>query len=210
VLEAELTWTGARFERDTQVAIGDDGRIEAVGRLERAGVDRLPGIALLPGLVNAHSHAFQRGLRGSGESFPSGAGSFWTWRQAMYQLVESLDAATLRRISARAFAEMRDAGITTVGEFHYVHHEREGDFALDDAILEAAAEAGIRMVLLYCFYATGAPGRALEGGQRRFATPSVDEFWRRVDFLTSRLDAATQTIGVAPHSIRAAVRTRSG
>jgi formimidoylglutamate deiminase len=99
---------------------------------------------------------------------------------------------------------MRDAGITSVGEFHYVHHEREGDFALDDAILEAAADAGIRMVLLYCFYATGAPGRPLEGGQRRFVTPSVDEFWRRVDLLTRRLDPATQTLGVAPHSIRAA------
>jgi formimidoylglutamate deiminase len=204
VLEAELTWTGASFEGGTQVAIGADGRIEAVGRLGRAGAERLPGIALLPGFVNAHSHAFQRGLRGSGESFPSGAGSFWTWRQAMYRLVESLDRATLRRISARAFAEMRDAGITTVGEFHYVHHEREGDFALDDGILEAAADAGIRMVLLYCFYATGAPGRPLEGGQRRFATPSVDEFWRRVDLVAGRLDPATQTVGVAPHSIRAA------
>jgi formimidoylglutamate deiminase len=122
----------------------------------------------------------------------------------MYRLVESLDRATLRRLSARAFAEMRDAGITSVGEFHYVHHEREGDFALDDAILEAAADAGIRVVLLYSFYATGAPGRPLEGGQRRFATPSVDHFWRRVDALGARLDPATQTLGVAPHSIRAA------
>ena len=203
-LEAELTWTGAAFEPQVQIAVGDDGRIEAVGRLGRADAERLSGVALLPGFVDAHSHAFQRGLRGSGESFPAGAGSFWTWRQAMYQLVESLDRATLRRISARAFAEMRDAGITTVGEFHYVHHEREGDFALDDAILEAAAEAGIRMVLLYCFYATGAPGRPLEGGQRQFATPSVDEFWRRVDRLADRLDPSTQTLGVAPHSIRAA------
>jgi formimidoylglutamate deiminase len=99
---------------------------------------------------------------------------------------------------------MRDAGITTVGEFHYVHHEREGDFALDDAILQAAADAGIRMVLLYCFYATGAPGRPLEGGQRRFATTSVDQYWRQLDRVAGCLDAATQTLGVAPHSIRAA------
>ena len=204
VIEAELTWTGAAFEPGIQVEIGADGRIQAVGRLSRPGLERLPGRALLPGFVDAHSHAFQRALRGSGESFPSGAGSFWTWRQAMYALVDSLDRATLRRISAQAFAEMRDAGITTVGEFHYVHHEREGDFALDDAVLEAAADAGIRMVLLYCFYATGAPGRPLEGGQRRFATPSVDRYWRQLDRLAGCLDPATQTLGVAPHSIRAA------
>jgi formimidoylglutamate deiminase len=154
--------------------------------------------------VDAHSHAFQRALRGSGEDFPSGAGSFWTWRQAMYALVESLDRASLRRISAQAFAEMRDAGITTVGEFHYVHHEREGDFALDEAIVQAAADAGIRMVLLYCFYATGAPGRPLEGGQRRFATTSVDQYWRQLDRVAGYLDPKTQTLGVAPHSIRAA------
>jgi formimidoylglutamate deiminase len=204
LLEADLTWTGAGFESGVQVAIGADGRIEAVGRLAAPGAERLAGRALLPGFVDAHSHAFQRALRGSGESFPAGAGSFWTWRQAMYALVESLDRVNLRRISAQAFAEMRDAGITTVGEFHYVHHEREGDFALDEAILQAAADAGIRMVLLYCFYATGAPGRPLEGGQRRFATPSVDQFWHQLDRLAGCLDAGTQTLGVAPHSVRAA------
>jgi formimidoylglutamate deiminase len=204
VLEPELTWTDGGFEPGRQVAIGTDGRIEEVGALGRADAERLPGIALLPGFIDTHSHAFQHGLRGSGESFPAGAGSFWTWRYAMYALVESLDRAALRRVSARAFAGMRDAGITTVGEFHYLHHEREGDFALDPAIVEAAADAGIRLVLLYSFYATGAPGRPLEGGQRRFATPSVDRFWRQVDQVAAWLDPATQTLGVAPHSIRAA------
>ena len=212
VLEPDLAWTGAAFEPGIRIVIGADGRIEAVGTSDRLAsnrssgpeVTRLPGIALLPGFVDTHSHAFQRGLRGQGEAFPAGAGSFWTWREAMYALVDSLDRASLRRISARAFAEMRDAGITTVGEFHYVHHEREGDFALDDAIIEAAADAGIRLVLLYSFYATGAPGRPLAGGQRRFSTPKVDEFWRQVDRLGARLDPGSQTVGVAPHSIRAA------
>jgi formimidoylglutamate deiminase len=204
LLEADLTWTGSGFEPNVQVAIGADGRIDAAGPLGRPGAARLAGVALLPGFVDAHSHAFQRGLRGRGEEFPAGAGSVWTWREAMYALVGSLDRATLRRLSARAFGEMRDAGITTVGEFHYVHHERDGDFALDDAVLEAASDAGIRLVLLYCYYASGAPGRPLEPGQRRFATPSVDEFWRRMDALAVRLDPATQSLGAAPHSIRAA------
>jgi formimidoylglutamate deiminase len=204
LLEADLTWTGARFEPGVQITVDADGRIGAVGALGGPGAIRLTGVALLPGFVDAHSHAFQRGLRGQGERFPAGAGSFWTWREAMYDLVGALDHASLRRISARAFAEMRDAGITAVGEFHYVHHERPGDFALDDAVLEAAADAGIRMVLLYSYYATGAPGRPLAGAQQRFATPSLDEFWRQLDRLAARCDRSIQSLGVAPHSIRAA------
>jgi formimidoylglutamate deiminase len=204
VLEADLTWTGTRFEPGVQIAVGTDGRIEAVGMLERPDATRLSGVALLPGFVDAHSHAFQRALRGHGESFPAGTGSFWTWREAMYALVGALSRSTLHRLSARAFSEMRDAGITTVGEFHYLHHEREDDFALDEAVLEAAADVGIRIVLLQSYYATGAPGRPLEGPQRRFATPSVDGFWKQVDRLAGVLDPASQSLGVAPHSIRAA------
>lgn len=203
-LQAELTWTGSGFEHDVQIAVDPGGRIEAVGSLGRSGAERLDRIALLPGFVNAHSHAFQRGLRGQGERFPAGAGSFWSWREAMYALVDSLDRTAFRALSAMAFAEMRDAGITAVGEFHYLHHEREADFSLDEAVLEAAADADIRLVLLYSYYATGAPGCPLKGPQRRFATRSVDDFWRQVDRLTPLLDTTTQTLGIAPHSIRAA------
>lgn len=204
VLEADLTWTGTRFEPEVQILIDNDGRIGSVVTAGAPGGERLTGIALLPGLVNTHSHAFQRGLRGQGERFPSGAGSFWSWREAMYGLVNSLDRASLQRLSAQAFAEMRDAGITTVGEFHYLHHERDGDFALDDAVLEAAADVGIRMVLLYSYYASGSPGKPLQGPQRRFATPAVEGFWRQVDRLAPQLASNTQTLGIAPHSIRAA------
>jgi formimidoylglutamate deiminase len=204
LLEADLTWTGRRFEPSVQIAVDGGGRIEAVGALGRPDATRLSRIALLPGFVDTHSHAFQRGLRGYGERFPAGAGSFWTWREAMYALVGSLDRSSLRRLSARAFAEMRDAGITTVGEFHYVHHQRGEDFVLDEAVLEAAGDVGIRMVLLYSYYTTGAPGRPLEAGQRRFATPGVELFWRQLDRLGPLLEPATQTLGVAPHSLRAA------
>jgi formimidoylglutamate deiminase len=204
LLEADLTWTGTGLEQGVQILIADDGRIGSVAAASKPGAERLRGVALLPGLVNTHSHAFQRGLRGQGERFPSGAGSFWTWREAMYDLVNSLDRASLRKLSAQAFAEMRDAGITTVGEFHYLHHERDGDFALDEAVLEAAADVGIRMVLLYSYYASGSPGRPLQGPQRRFATPSVEGFWRQVDRVAQQLAPATQTLGIAPHSIRAA------
>lgn len=203
ILEADWTWTGARFERGVRVAIGPDGRIAALGELAEPPGERLAGQALLPGFLNAHSHAFQRGLRGRGERFPQGAGSFWSWREAMYGLVGELDAARLRALSAQAFREMLAAGITTVGEFHYVHHGKEGDWELDEAVLEAARETGIRLVLLQAYYRTGAIGQPLAGVQRRFDARSFDEFWRHAEALLRRMDPARETLGIAPHSVRA-------
>jgi formiminoglutamate deiminase len=164
---------------------------------------RLDRIALLPGFVNTHSHAFQRGLRGTGERFPSGSGSFWSWREAMYRLAGSLDRDTLKRTCRQAFAEMRDAGFTTVGEFHYLHHERDDDFSFDDVVLEAASDVGIRIVLLQTYYATGGIGKPLEPGQRRFATVDRDAWWKQMDRLAGRLDPVNQSLGVAAHSLRA-------
>ena len=204
VIEADLTWTGRRFERGLQVVVGEDGRIEAV-TTGRTATDRHARTALLPGFINAHSHAFQRGLRGQGERFPAGMGDFWTWREAMYALVERLDEPELFRQSRQAFEEMLDAGVTTVGEFHYMHHATGGtDYGLDRVVLDAAAAAGIRIVLLQCYYATGGIGRPLGPAQRRFRSTDVDAFWRQVDLLEPALDRRTQSLGVAPHSIRAA------
>jgi len=205
VVEAELTWAGARFEPGVRIAVDSDGRIEAVGALEAEPTRRLPRRALVPGLVDAHSHAFQRGLRGRGETFPAGRGSFWTWREAMYGLVESLDRPSFGALCRRAFGEMRDAGITTVGEFHYLHHAPGStDGSFDEAVLEAAAEVGIRLVLLQSYYRTGGIGRPLEAAQRRFDSGSVAGFLEGLDRLTGRLDPRTQALGIAPHSIRAA------
>ena len=113
VLEADWTWTGASFEPRLQVRIGADGRIEAVGALGAVPDRRLENRALLPGMVSAHSHAFQRGLRGRGETFPAGSGSFWTWREAMYGLVGRLEADEFQRLCLQTLREMRAAGITT-------------------------------------------------------------------------------------------------
>jgi formimidoylglutamate deiminase len=203
-VRAELTWTGDRFERDVRIEINERGRIESIGReLETVDLE-LTGQALLPGMVNVHSHAFQRGLRGRGERFPEGAGSFWSWRDAMYGLVDALDRDSFAQLSLRAFREMRAAGITTVGEFHYLHHAPgTTDFSLDDALLEAAAAAGIRLVLLLTHYRLGGFGRPLEGGQLRFDTGSEQTLWRQVDELASRLDPELQSIGIAAHSLRA-------
>jgi formiminoglutamate deiminase len=203
VIQADYTWLGDGFAAGVQIAVGGDGRIEAVGSLGRAVTHLLKHTALLPGFISAHSHAFQRGLRGQGERFPAAAGTFWTWRESMYQLAGSLGPDTFRWLSRRAFREMRDAGITAVGEFHYLHHDRETDHRFDEILVHAAREAGIRLVLLQTFYATGGIGKPLEGAQRRFATPSLEQYWRQMDRLAGMLDAATQTLGVAAHSVRA-------
>ena len=204
VIEADLTWTGRRFEPGLQVVAGDDGRIEAVTK-GRTATDRHPHCALLPGFINAHSHAFQRGLRGRGERFPAGSGDFWTWREAMFALVERLDERELFRLSVQAFEEMRDAGTTTVGEFHYLHHAGDGtDYDFDRVVLEAAAKAGIRIVLLQTYYATGGIGQPLGPAQRRFRSTDVESYWKQMDRLQSQLDSRTQTLGAVAHSIRAA------
>jgi formimidoylglutamate deiminase len=230
IVEAELTWTGARFERGVRVAVGADGRIASIeagaAAAPRGTVPSLalPRRAILPGFVNVHSHAFQRGLRGRGERFPApgrhetgprGGSSraaglpsptdFWSWREAMFALVETLDATRLHAISLQAFREMRRAGITAVGEFHYVHHDRDsGGDALDEVIVQAAADAGVRLVLLHTYYRTGGVGAPLAGGQKRFATPSVAAYLARFDRLAQGLDPATQALGMVAHSIRAA------
>ena len=207
VYEAELTWTGERFEGGVRVAVDKEGRIASVGAAvpSEPAAERLSGRALLPGFVDAHSHAFQRGLRGRGERFPGGAGSFWSWREAMYELVGELDPERFRSLCLRAFREMRSAGITTVGEFHYLHHAADvADYGLDEVLLEAAAEAGIRLALLQTYYRWSAPGRPLEGAQRRFRSDSVAAFLAQVDRLAGLLDPRIQSLGVVAHSLRAA------
>ena len=154
----ELVWTNSRFERDRAIVIGDDGRIASVEArgVHHRGVE-LPRRALLPGFVNVHSHAFQRGLRAQPQRFETGSGTFWSWRETMYRLADSLDVDAFYDVSRRAFQEMLAAGMTCVGEFHYLHHAGNGArWAFDDAIIAAARDSGIRLVLLQCYYATGA------------------------------------------------------
>lgn len=205
-IEADLTWTGERFESGVQISVGDDGRIAEVGPLDRVPDRRLAGIALLPGMVNSHSHAFQRGLRGHGETFPAGSGNFWTWREAMYALVGRLDSAELYGLSLQGFREMRAAGITTVGEFHYVHHRDPdaADYGFDGVVLAAAAEAGIRIAFIQSYYRTGAVGQPLAGAQRRFDSPSPARYWEQMDRLAARLDPRRESLAASVHSLRAA------
>lgn len=190
IVEATRTWTGHDFER-VQIEVRN-GTIARVGDLHEEPTHRFDG-TLLPGFVSAHSHAFQRALRGRGETFPEGSGSFWTWREAMYSLVAELDETRFLTEVRATYEEMRAAGITTVGEFHYIPE-------LSQLVLQAASEAGIRITLLLTYYKTGGIGQPLSEAQQRFETKSLDALFARADSL--RLDPKTQSLGVAAHSIR--------
>jgi formimidoylglutamate deiminase len=167
----------------------------------------------LPALATAHSHAFQRAMRGKAQRRSSGDGEpqddFWTWRGQMYHAATALTPETILAISRVAFRELVRAGVHTVGEFHYVHHQSDGTpyedrTILSDAVIHAARAEGLRVALLRVAYHRAGPGRAAEPGQRRFSDPTVDDVLRDVDTLRLRYAGDPNVrIGVAPHSVRA-------
>jgi formimidoylglutamate deiminase len=170
-------------------------------------------LILLPALTTAHSHAFQRAMRGAAQrpraATATSADDFWSWRAAMYKAASGLDPASVEQISRVAFRELRRAGVRTVGEFHYVHHQPDGTpyderTEMSDAVVRAAKAEGLRIALLRVAYHRAAPGRPAEPGQRRFCDASVDDVLRDVDALRAKYkDDADVRIGLAPHSVRA-------
>jgi formiminoglutamate deiminase len=156
----------------------------------------------IPGLANAHSHAFQRALRGRTQS---GRGDFWTWRRRMYEVAEAIDPDGYLALARATFGEMALAGITAVGEFHYLHHGPNGvpyedPNAIGKAVIAAARDAGIRITLLDTCYLHGGIDREPEGAQLRFSDGSAEAWAERVEGLDVDGDAR---VGAAIHSIRA-------
>lgn len=194
--------------RDVRFEIAADvfDRVEA-GQ-PQGDAHRLPGL-VVPGFANCHSHAFHRALRGRTHH---GGGTFWTWREAMYAVAERLEPDTYLRLATAVYAEMALAGITTVGEFHYLHHQAGGKRyedpnAMGAALIEAAHAAGVRLTLLdTCYLAGGLTAQGhtpLEGVQLRFGDGDLSRWAERV----SRLDNdGTTRIGGAMHSVRAVPR----
>lgn len=192
----------------------DDGRIVAVGPADARG----PGpvvehgeVALVPGLVNAHSHAFQRALRGRAEHLAAGheADDFWSWRTAMYAVANALDPEQVEAVSAMAFLEMARAGFTTVGEFHYLHHQPDGTPYADPnelahRVVAAARRVGLRIVLLRVAYQRAGFRKAPDPLQRRFVEPDVYTYLGRVSALAGAYQKTPLVdVGMAPHSVRA-------
>src|SRR3954451_24034922 len=191
----EHAWLGDD-QLDADVLIEIDGdRIASVTTetVPTEDAERLGGITL-PGLANAHSHAFQRALRGRTQA---GTGSFWTWREEMYGFADRLEPDSCFAISRACFGEMALAGGTCAGEVHYVHHAPgglpyEAPNAMGRAVIAAAEEAGIRITLLDACY--------LHGGLERFRDPDAEMWAARVDALHDRPGVR---IGAAIHSVRA-------
>ncbi|MEU7697841.1 formimidoylglutamate deiminase [Streptomyces sp. NPDC039028] len=200
----EHAWLDTHVEPGVALDVDSDGRIAAV----RTGVDTPPpgAVALhgltLPGLANAHSHAFHRALRGTVQV---GSGTFWTWREVMYNVAQRLTPDSYFALARAVYAEMALAGITAVGEFHYLHHAPGGTpyadpNAMGEALIAAAGEAGIRITLLDTAYLSSGFGAAPDRHQLRFSDGTADAWAERVGGLKER-DGVR--IGAAIHSVRA-------
>ncbi len=164
---------------------------------------------MIPGLANTHSHAFHRALRGRTQA---GRGDFWAWREQMYAVADRLDPETYVALARATYAEMALAGITCVGEFHYVHHQPGGvpysdPNAMGAALVEAAAQVGLRLTLLDTCYLRGGIDEPLTPSQRRFSDGDAAAWVARVDKLAVPAHAR---IGAAIHSVRAVPSNQLG
>jgi formimidoylglutamate deiminase len=182
----------------TRVEAGHDGR----------GVERAAG-PVLPGMTNAHSHAFQRAMAGLAELRGHPTDDFWTWREQMYRLVGMVTPDDLEAIARQLYVEMLKHGYTAVAEFHYLHHDPQGKPYANRAetaerILAAAGDSGIALTLLPVLYAYGGLGnKPLAGAQRRFAMDAAGAIALVEEIAAFHLPAPLLRLGVAPHSVRA-------
>ena len=194
---------------NVRLTIADD----LIGAVERDAspmpADERHGI-LIPGMPNLHSHAFQRAMAGLAETRGPDADSFWSWRDVMYRFALAMTPEQVQAVAAQLYVEMLEAGFTRVGEFHYLHHDRNGQpyanpAEMADRIAAASDEAGIALTLLPVFYAHSGFGGALPtDGQRRFIN-DVNRFTKLMEKSREVVQGLRQAvIGVAPHSLRAA------
>jgi len=208
----DLIYTGGRFQRDVALVCDEVGRILRLapdGEIE--GAIRLKNCALLPGLINAHSHAFQRVIRGRTEHRSGNVNdSFWTWREMMYRAATRLRPEDIYDVSRMAFLEMALSGITAVGEFHYLHHAPDGSPYGDPnliakQVVRAARDVGLRIALLRGAYARSGCQTEPNPKQARFLEEDPDLYLNHVEQL--RFDLANMEgeawVGLAPHSVRA-------
>jgi formimidoylglutamate deiminase len=205
-LAPDYVYTPQGLVSNQIVSISDEGYIDALNeRTPGAEItETLPGKALLPSFVNVHSHGFQRALRGHTHHARSTRDTFWTWRQAMYTEAQRLNPDRLYETSLQTYREMLATGYTSVGEFHYVHHQPDGrpyerEHSMSEAVLQAAHDVGIRIVLLLAAYTRSDFYHPPDALQRRFCDVSLDAYLSRAEALRTTGIA----LGVAPHSVRA-------
>ena len=201
----EHAWLGDRVAAGVRIT-ATDGVIDGIESDSHPTGRRLPGL-VLPGLANAHSHAFHRALRSRTQRC---RGSFWTWRDLMYRAAATLTPDTYHLLARAVFTEMALTGVTAVGEFHYLHHNSDGHpyadpNAMGHALVEAATETGIRLTLLdTCYLTAGLRGEALSGTQLRFGDGNADHWAERVEQLHHTTSHHGKVlVGAAVHSVRA-------
>ena len=212
----ERAWLGDGGVVDGVIVEAVDGVFTRVGTGPPDGAERLPGLTI-PGLANCHSHAFHRALRGRTQRE---RGTFWTWREQMYSVAARLTPDSYFELARAVYREMVSVGITTVGEFHYLHHGPDGTpyddpNAMGSALLAAADAAGLRIALLDTCYLAAGIGREPEGVQVRFSDGSAEAWAERVSRrpVTSSATRRSNTQagagsahGAAIHSVRAVPR----
>lgn len=203
-LLCEWAWLGGSEVSENTLVTIDDGHIVTVepnAESPLAPVEHLPGVTL-PGLANVHSHAFHRALRARPDNTPT----FWSWRDQMYRMAAKLDPDTYYELAKATFGEMVLAGITTVGEFHYLHHQAGGSPYADPnemgySLIRAAADSGIRLTLIdTCYLVGGLRGEELLDLQQRFTDGSAERWVKRV---TEIKPGPGAKVAAAFHSVRA-------
>ena len=207
----DLIFVNGRFVSDRAILCNSSGNIVQIVESNQArDAIRLNNRALLPGLVNAHSHAFQRVIRGRTEHRSQNRDSFWTWREQMYAAANRLEPEDIYAVSRMAFLEMALTGITAVGEFHYIHHTRDGSTYSDPNLLareviRAARDVGIRIALLRVAYARAGYEKESNPHQKRFIEASPESYIDHFEQLLAapELKDGMAWAGVAPHSVRA-------
>ncbi|HVR80504.1 MAG TPA: formimidoylglutamate deiminase [Luteimonas sp.] len=202
-IDAAMLWTPTGWRSDAGFDIDATSRVRALDPAQPSGGANW----IVPGIPNLHSHAFQRAMAGLAERQTNPEDSFWTWRETMYRFAARFDPDTLHAVAAQLYAEMLEAGYTTVCEFHYLHHAPDGQpyadpAAMSRALIAAARDTGIRLTLLPVLYLSGGfDGRALSERQQRFGH-GIDDYLRLLDTLRKDENDGLR-IGCALHSLRA-------
>src|SRR5215213_9725551 len=208
----DLIYLNGRFQPDHALVCDDAGKVvDIVGAAHAENATRLKNRALLPGMVNAHSHAFQRVIRGRTEHrSQNSSDSFWTWREQMYTAANRFGPEDIYAVSRMAFLEMALTGITSVGEFHYIHHSPDGSLYSDPNLLareviRAARDVGIRIALLRVAYARAGFETEANPLQVRFIEASPEIYLNNLKALLGAPELKDEAVwvGVAPHSVRA-------
>jgi len=191
---------------DVSISFDSEGIISDVREGDRDSGYRVASGPVIPGMINLHSHAFQRSITGKTQSFSGTEDDFWSWREAMYRSTSEIGPKELERMAYRLYADMVRNGYTTVCEFHYLHHAGDGipysnRAEMSLAIVRAAEQAGIRLTLLPVLYCHGGfRNEPLSSHQRRFGL-DVNEYLRLLEQL--RKEVPETVLGYAPHSLRA-------